>query len=72
MELANISYSPSSAPSYGNSTLPAPTDVPTSVGTITPPSTSAPAPIPTAGAGKVAALSGAGLAGVLGFAALLL
>ncbi|KAK3360274.1 hypothetical protein B0T25DRAFT_515613 [Lasiosphaeria hispida] len=54
-----------------NNTAPvAPSVVPTSVGTVTAaPTKSA---LPTAGAGKAAALSGAGLAGLLGLAAFIL
>lgn len=59
--------------SYANSTTAAaPTTVQTTpVGTISATTTKA-TTLPTAGAGKVAALSGAGLAGVLGLAAFIL
>jgi len=58
--------------SYANSTSAAPTTVKTTaVGTISATTTKA-TTLPTAGAGKVAALSGAGLAGVLGLAAFIL
>jgi hypothetical protein len=61
-------------PGYGNSTAPVPYPtgtVPTTTGAApTYPVESAP-PIATAGAGKTVALSGAALAGVLGFAVLL-
>jgi len=59
--------------SYSNSTTAAaPTTVATTpVGTISATTTKA-TTLPTAGAGKVAALSGAGLAGVLGLAAFIL
>ncbi|KAK3951173.1 putative clock-controlled gene 6 protein [Pseudoneurospora amorphoporcata] len=60
---------------YVNSTVPAPTSA-GSVGTGSAPAvvspTVSPSEVPTAGAGKAAALSGAGLAGVLGLAAILL
>jgi hypothetical protein len=59
---------------YVNSTVPAPTSG--VVGTGSAPAvvspTVSPSEVPTAGAGKAAALSGAGLAGVLGLAAILL
>jgi len=62
------------SPGYGNSTAPVPYPtgtVPTTTGAApTYPVESAP-PIATAGAGKTVALSGAALAGVLGFAVLL-
>ncbi|OIW31589.1 hypothetical protein CONLIGDRAFT_678059 [Coniochaeta ligniaria NRRL 30616] len=58
--------------SYANTTSAAPTTVKTTaVGTISATTTKA-TTLPTAGAGKVAALSGAGLAGVLGLAAFIL
>ncbi|EAA31450.2 hypothetical protein GE21DRAFT_7854 [Neurospora crassa] len=60
---------------YVNSTIPAPTSA-GSVGTGSAPAvvtpTVSPSEVPTAGAGKAAALSGAGLVGVLGLAAILL
>ncbi|KAK3325246.1 hypothetical protein B0H66DRAFT_115745 [Apodospora peruviana] len=57
-------------PAYVNSTAPA---YPTGTGAVSVPPTSYPttSSLPTAGAGKVAALSGAGLAGLLGVALLL-
>ncbi|KAK4178293.1 hypothetical protein QBC36DRAFT_107799 [Triangularia setosa] len=59
------------APVYHNSTV-APVPVPTTpVGTIGQPAPTKSA-LPTAGAGKAAALSGGALAGVLGFVALAL
>ncbi|KAI0019355.1 hypothetical protein F4780DRAFT_780577 [Xylariomycetidae sp. FL0641] len=56
---------------FTNSTASVPTTpvaVPTSTGGVYPTGTPETSPIPTAGAGKVAAFSGAGLAAVLGFA----
>ncbi|KAH9999764.1 hypothetical protein F4779DRAFT_622626 [Xylariaceae sp. FL0662B] len=66
---------PAPPPSYPNATVPVPpTSVaPTGAVPTTPGyPTGSESPIPTAGAGKVAALSGAGLAGLLGLAALAL
>ncbi|KAM7198030.1 hypothetical protein V8F33_005297 [Rhypophila sp. PSN 637] len=67
----------SSAPGYTNATAPAPAPVyPTGTGSISTPAPAAPtypaeeSPV-TAGAAKAVAFSGAALAGVLGFAALL-
>lgn len=65
-----------SAPVYPNATTPAPTAVPTSapggvVGTTYIPSPS-PTVVPASGANKAFAMSGAGLAGLLGLAAYLL
>ncbi|KAM7221082.1 hypothetical protein V8F06_003467 [Rhypophila decipiens] len=66
-----------SAPGYTNATAPAPAPVyPTGTGSVSTPAPAAPtypteeAPV-TAGAAKAVAFSGAALAGVLGFAALL-
>jgi len=60
-----------SAPVYHNSTV-APVPAPTTpVGTIGQPAPTK-TPLPTAGAGKAAALSGGALAGVLGLAAFIL
>ncbi|KAI1344754.1 hypothetical protein F5Y15DRAFT_3697 [Xylariaceae sp. FL0016] len=58
---------------YTNGTVAVPTTVATSTGGVYPTGSSSPSssPIPTAGAGKVAALSGASLAGLLGLAAFL-
>jgi hypothetical protein len=64
----------STSTGYANTTAAAPTTpvkTSTPVGTISATTTKA-TTIPTAGAGKVAALSGAGLAGVLGLAAFIL
>jgi len=63
-----------SCTSYANTTAAAPTTTAvktTAVGTISATTTKA-TTLPTAGAGKAAALSGAGLAGVLGLAAFIL
>lgn len=59
---------PAPPPAYTNATWVSVTPVPT--GGVTP--TEAPSSVPTAGAGKVAALSGAGLAGIVGLAAFIL
>jgi len=59
---------PVTTTSYSNSTAAAPTK---SVGTVSAP-VKTPSQIPTAGAGKAAALSGGALAGVLGLAAFVL
>lgn len=59
-------------PSYTNSTGAVPTVTPP-VGTgVKPSPTTTPSTVPTAGAGRTVALSGAGLAGVLGLAAFVL
>ncbi|ODA80354.1 hypothetical protein RJ55_03312 [Drechmeria coniospora] len=61
------------APGYKNVTVPAkPTVVPTPVGTGSPIPPKEPAPIATAGAAKAVALTGAGLAGIVGLAAFIL
>jgi len=60
------------APTYANTTAPAPTKSVTKVGTISATGTSGPTTLATAGAGKAAALSGGALAGVLGLAAFIL
>lgn len=61
-----------SAPVYANSTLASSPVSTTPVGTGAGAPTAPPNTVPTAGAGKAAALSGAGLAGLVGLAAFVL
>ncbi|KJZ71071.1 Clock-controlled protein 6 [Hirsutella minnesotensis 3608] len=67
-------FTNSTAPASNPPAVPTATPVNPPVGTGFPPTQvpSAPTTVPTAGAGKAAALSGAGLAGVVGLAAFLL
>jgi hypothetical protein len=71
-----FSTAPTTAPVYANTSTPVATYPATSVGTVSPVSTAAGTPTPstitTNGAGKAMAVSGAGLAGLLGLAAFLL
>lgn len=59
-----------SSTSYPNNTATYVPVGPTGTGSYTP--TSPPTSVPTAGAGKAAALTGAGLAGIVGLAAFIL
>lgn len=72
----NTCAAPTTTPVYYNTTSPVATYSATSVGTVSPVSTAVGTPTPstitTNGAGKAMAVSGAGLAGLLGLAAFLL
>ncbi|PHH76981.1 hypothetical protein CDD80_1037 [Ophiocordyceps camponoti-rufipedis] len=69
--LINPTANPTENPTSGAVVPPGNTVTPPA-GSNAPGSTQAPTAVPTAGASKVAVLSGAGLAGVVGFAAFLL